>query len=444
MLDPEIEEGNIEYKRYLINLDSNRFEQLSTQMKWRLAEGNNEAIYYLGIDDNGKPFNMTKKEIKETLFNFTKLVNDNNAEIIYFDKNIYDDFTYFKITIRKKQKIFLEVRVVLLGDSQSGKTTFLSNILLNKIDSNNDVRIYMMNHKHELVTKKTSSFNCHYKNYFNYKFSFMEAPGCKEYQKTKYKILLGSQPDVCLLFTDRDNQINPFDLYIIKTLNIPYLTINSFDSTSIYNCKKMIDKKIFFDQLIKLKNNMINEFNEQKRTKFNILNIYPHNDLGTIMSGYLTSGFLEINKPIYWITKSNVIDCKIKSIHINCEPVNKCETSHMLTVCISPTKSTNVKKLKNGILSNKILTNKSKISFQFLNFSEARLLNNLTNSSKEELIKSKSSAFVLTGYCANRLVNLTNITEKDGEYMCVVDNYYNDDKIIIIDTDTIKGICLIS
>jgi hypothetical protein len=188
----------------------------------------------------------------------------------------------------------------------------------------------------------------------------------------------------------------------------------------------MIDKKIFFDQLIKLKNNMINELNEQKRIKFNILNIYPHNDLGTIMSGYLTSGFLEINKPIYWITKSNVIDCKIKSIHINCEPVNKCETSHMLTVCVSPTKSTNVKKLKNGILSNKILTNKSKISFQFLNFSGARLLNNLA------------------GYCANRLVNLTNITEKEGEYICVVDNYYNDDKIIIIDTDTIKGICLIS
>lgn len=425
MLEPEIEEGNIEYKRYLINLDSDRFEQLSTQMKWRLAEGNNEAIYYLGVDDNGKPYQMTKKEIKETLFNFTKLVNNNNAEITSFDKNIFDDITYFKITIRKKYKIFPEVRVVLLGDSQSGKTTFLSNILLSKVDSNNDARIYMMNHKHELVTKKTSSFNCHYKNYSNYKFSLMEAPGCKEYQKTKYKILLGSNPDICLLFTNKENQANPFDLFIIKNLNIPYLIINSFDTTSIFNCKKLIDKKIFFDQLIKIKNNSIND---SKRTKFNILNIYPHNDLGTIMSGYLFSGFLEINKPIYWITKNNVIDCKIKSIHINCEPVNKCETSQMLTVCVCPTKSTNIKKLKNGILSNKILTNKSKISFQFINFSGTK----------------PRGTFVLTGYCANRLVNLTNITEKDGEYICEINNYYNDDKIIIIDTDTIKGICLIN
>jgi GTPase len=58
-LSPEIEEGNIEYKRYLINLDTNRLEQLSTQMKWRLAEGNNEAIYYLGVDDDGTPFILT-------------------------------------------------------------------------------------------------------------------------------------------------------------------------------------------------------------------------------------------------------------------------------------------------------------------------------------------------------------------------------------------------
>ena len=43
ILNPEIEEGNIEYKRFLINIDESRLEQLSTQMKWRLKEGDNEA-----------------------------------------------------------------------------------------------------------------------------------------------------------------------------------------------------------------------------------------------------------------------------------------------------------------------------------------------------------------------------------------------------------------
>jgi len=206
------------------------------------------------------------------------------------------------------------------------------------------------------------------------------------------------------------------------------MIINLFDSNSIYNCKELIDKKIFLNQLIKLKFNIINsiklKFNENQ-TQFNILNIYPHNDLGIIMSGYLSSGFLEINKHIYWITKSNIINCKINSIHINGIAVNKSESSNMLTICVTPTKNINKKKFKNGILSNKIPNNKLKLKFIFLNFSETKLLNN---------------SF---GYCANKSVKLSNILKINDLYTCDIDNYYNDDKIIIIDTDQVKGVCLI-
>jgi GTPase len=433
MLEPEQDDGNIEYKRYLINIDSERFENLSTQMMWRLSECNNEAIYYLGVNDNGTIYNMTEQERNETLFNFMKLVNNNNAEIINFEENIY-----IKITIRRKNTMLPEIRVVLLGntqsgslnskefklaDLQSGKTTFLSNILLSKLDTNNDARIYLMNHKHELETKKTSSFNCHYENYMNYKFSFMEAPGYKEYQKMKYKILLGSHPDICLLFTNQNNEIEPFDLFIVKKLNIPHIIVNVFDSSSIYNCKKLIDKKIFFEELLGLKST---NKTKQGPTVFNILNIYPHTDLGIIMSGYLVSGLLEINKPIYWTTNLDTLECKINSIHINNEPINKCETNQMLTVCIKPLNNYNtMKKHKNGFLSDKFLNKNHKINFQFLNFSNTKLLNNLT------------------GYCENRLVKLTNIIEENNEFTATVDNYYNDSDIIIIDYENIKGICLI-
>jgi len=64
-LIPEIEEGNIEYKRYLINVDSTRLEQLATQMKCRLSEGDNQAIYYLGVDDDGTPYPIKKKKKKK-------------------------------------------------------------------------------------------------------------------------------------------------------------------------------------------------------------------------------------------------------------------------------------------------------------------------------------------------------------------------------------------
>lgn len=38
-LEPEPQEGNIEYKLKLINPSPGRLEQLVTQMKWRLEEG---------------------------------------------------------------------------------------------------------------------------------------------------------------------------------------------------------------------------------------------------------------------------------------------------------------------------------------------------------------------------------------------------------------------
>lgn len=52
-LPPEVERGNIEYKLKLIDPTPVRFEHLVTQMKWRLQEGLGEAIYEIGVSDDG-------------------------------------------------------------------------------------------------------------------------------------------------------------------------------------------------------------------------------------------------------------------------------------------------------------------------------------------------------------------------------------------------------
>ena len=425
-LSPENEEGNVEYKRYLINLDSNRLEQLSTQMKWRLAEGDNEAIYYLGIEDDGTPYPLLENEKKETLNNFTILLNKNKANIINFEviKSVYNNkpISYFKITIRKKTQIYPEVRVILLGDSLSGKTTFLSNILLNKSDNDSEARLYLMNHKHELETKKTSSINCYYKIYNNIKYTFMEAPGYKLYNKTKYKILLGTRPNICLLFTNSNNFINPYYLFILKHLCIPYIIINIFDSYNPYYCKQLINKKLLFDNLCeKSYEKSYEKFNE-KSIKLNIINVFPHNDLGIVVSGYLVSGKVEINKSIYWLDKLDLIKCKIKSIHINSEPIKECKCYNILTLCLKPVKNLK-KKLKYGILYSKKPIIKKKIIFQFLNFNNKTLLKKCI------------------GYCENKLVYLNNIKQTcDLNYEADINNYYEGDGPIIIDNNINCGI----
>ena len=53
-LEPEVEEGNHEYKRHLVSPSAARFQELVTQLQYRLHEGANEALYELGVEDDGE------------------------------------------------------------------------------------------------------------------------------------------------------------------------------------------------------------------------------------------------------------------------------------------------------------------------------------------------------------------------------------------------------
>lgn len=59
-LPPEPEFGNVEYKLKLISPSKQRFDHLVTQLKWRLNEGNGEAIYEIGVTDSGRYFDFKK------------------------------------------------------------------------------------------------------------------------------------------------------------------------------------------------------------------------------------------------------------------------------------------------------------------------------------------------------------------------------------------------
>ena len=48
-LAPECDEGNIEYKLKLVDVDDDRFDRLVTQLRYRLTEGLGEALYELGV-----------------------------------------------------------------------------------------------------------------------------------------------------------------------------------------------------------------------------------------------------------------------------------------------------------------------------------------------------------------------------------------------------------
>ena len=51
----------------LVNPSISRIEHLVTQMNWRLKEGGGEAIYEIGVEDNGKLTGLTKEDLESSL-----------------------------------------------------------------------------------------------------------------------------------------------------------------------------------------------------------------------------------------------------------------------------------------------------------------------------------------------------------------------------------------
>lgn len=474
MLPPEKDDGNIEYKRYILlknkEIDSNnyndielkelipllkdkiynkkddevtiddikdfnyeiekkrlksslRFNQLASQMKYRIGEGDGVAIYYLGVNDNGSIYELNKKEKTDSINNIRELVKFIGCKI---DKIIFID-TYIKVIIKdKKFKKLKEKNILLLGDTESGKTTFLSYLIKDKLDNKySKARLHILNHKHEIESGRTSSFTCKYIDFNETNFVFIDSPGWDginlsdfgslnmKSSKKRNKLLLSFSFDLIIFFDKPNVKWYKKDFYLefSKFLGIPSFSINLFDENcyinlinpipqeqilikfyslfkkskkEITNNSKLIDKKslplididgvnnllekmdylypdedtsnsLFLnnDYKRKLKNIFSNSKDQELLNDFNLLNLtlissYPHQDLGLILSGYLSDGKLTINKKLYCYMDikidndleseigklSNPLEVIIKSIHKDGVSVDSIEAPSTITISI--------------------------------------------------------------------------------------------------------------
>ncbi len=98
----EVEYGNKEYKLKITTQDKNRIDQLATQMKWRLNEGNGKAIYYIGIDDDGNIKGISLEDYKKTITNFNKITKIIDANIDNINENLFENQKYYIINLSLK------------------------------------------------------------------------------------------------------------------------------------------------------------------------------------------------------------------------------------------------------------------------------------------------------------------------------------------------------
>ena len=115
--EKEIEEGNIEYKRFFENITLNKLAHLTAQMNWRINEGNGEAHYYLGICDNGTICkDMTQERLDYSLDVIKAMVGGCNAYIESTIIHRIGTHLWLDIMVRRMVEYTPEYRILCTSD----------------------------------------------------------------------------------------------------------------------------------------------------------------------------------------------------------------------------------------------------------------------------------------------------------------------------------------
>uniref|UniRef100_A0A3B4UCH1 GTP binding protein 2 n=1 Tax=Seriola dumerili TaxID=41447 RepID=A0A3B4UCH1_SERDU len=151
----------------LVNPTQYRFEHLATQMKWRLQEGRGEAVYQIGVEDNGMLVGLSEEDMRASLKTLHRLAEKVGADItVLREREVdYDSDEPRKIAevlIRKvpDDQQFLDLRVAVLGNVDSGKSTLLGVLTQGELDNGRGrARLNLFRHLHEIQTGRTSSIS---------------------------------------------------------------------------------------------------------------------------------------------------------------------------------------------------------------------------------------------------------------------------------------------
>ncbi len=157
---PENPEGNLEYKLLLKVTDEERLEKLATQLNYRLNEGDGEAIYEIGVTDDGNPIGITKEQTKKSLEILENIAQRVQAEISVIRTSPAEHGYITEVLIRRRPmtELPINVTVALAGNVDAGKSTLLGTLISGELDDGQGyTREFVFNHLHESISGRTSS-----------------------------------------------------------------------------------------------------------------------------------------------------------------------------------------------------------------------------------------------------------------------------------------------
>jgi GTPase len=183
---PENVRGNIEYKKKLsAEVGSERFNELVTQLNWRMREcaddsieacvdidvddlgHHREAIYHIGVADDGKVVGLDEKELALSIQTLDAMASEISAEATVVsrrdglppgNRSIVTALVRPSHRDGVRESGFEAIRVCTVGNVDSGKSTLMGVLSRGTRDDGRDrARSAVFNHQHEADTGRTSS-----------------------------------------------------------------------------------------------------------------------------------------------------------------------------------------------------------------------------------------------------------------------------------------------
>ncbi|KAK3755477.1 hypothetical protein QZH41_017632, partial [Actinostola sp. cb2023] len=245
----------------LVNPSESRLIHLVTQMKWRLQEGQGEAIYEIGVEDNGAVVGLPEKELQASLKTLDLMASKLGAATSVLRRQCIDtsDASRHVAEVLVRQipddQQFIDIRMAVLGNVESGKSTLLGVLTYDELDNGHGrARLNLFRHLHEIQSGRTSSISHEILGFsssgevINYSESrsaediceqssklitFIDLAGHHKYMKTTIFGLTGYSPDFAMLLIAGNSGIvgtTKEHLGLTMALRVPtYVVITKID-----------------------------------------------------------------------------------------------------------------------------------------------------------------------------------------------------------------------
>jgi elongation factor 1-alpha len=149
------ERKNIEFKENLnsdTHLLTERKQQLASQMKYRLERGNGEAIYFIGVKDDGQLLGLGTPEMDESLYVLGEIARDVKAKIVNVETEATWRGKVSKVLINRFQTSKPDHLLIgVAGHVDHGKSTLVGTLTTGSLDTGaGSTRIFLDVQKHEI------------------------------------------------------------------------------------------------------------------------------------------------------------------------------------------------------------------------------------------------------------------------------------------------------